>query len=358
MNKIKKTKILVIRFKQIGDAILSSVICKNLKNIYPNSQIDYVLYDYVAPLFEKQNYIDNVIWITSDERKNPFKYIKKVWAITREDYDIVIDIMSTPKSEFFTLFSRNSKYRIGRYKENRGYTYTHSIKEPIGNYDKSEKFLEMLSPLKINNKSYDFNYSLDFLESEKIKIKSKMIKAGVDFNKIIIPVAINSRREQKVYPINLMKELVLDLLNKYNCEIILFYSPEEKEYALDFHKELEFHPRIFSNIVTESIRELGAMFSLCDLFVGNEGGPRHLAQSVNLPSFAIFSPGSNKKDWMSKNIKNHFAIEPKDIKVNNFEDLTYEDKYKLITPKMIINEIEKNLIPFCKKKDIYNNKIL
>lgn len=63
---MKKTKILVIRFKQIGDAILSSVICKNLK-----------------------------------ERKNPFKYLKKVWEVTREDYDIVIDIMSTPKSEFF-----------------------------------------------------------------------------------------------------------------------------------------------------------------------------------------------------------------------------------------------------------------
>lgn len=30
MNTLKKTKILVVRFKEIGDAILSSIICNNL----------------------------------------------------------------------------------------------------------------------------------------------------------------------------------------------------------------------------------------------------------------------------------------------------------------------------------------
>ena len=35
--------------------------------------------------------------------------------------------MSTPKSELFTLFSRGAKYRIGRAKKKRGYTYTHKI---------------------------------------------------------------------------------------------------------------------------------------------------------------------------------------------------------------------------------------
>ena len=42
-------KILVVRFKQIGDAILSSVICKSLKETYPDAEIDYVLYDHVDP---------------------------------------------------------------------------------------------------------------------------------------------------------------------------------------------------------------------------------------------------------------------------------------------------------------------
>ena len=109
----KKKKILIVRFRQIGDSVLASPICNTLKKTYPNSEIDYVIYDHIAPLFENHHAIDNVISITKEERKNPLKYIVKAWKVTRKKYDIIIDIMSTPKSEVFTLFGRSAKYRIG-----------------------------------------------------------------------------------------------------------------------------------------------------------------------------------------------------------------------------------------------------
>ena len=99
-------KILVVRFKQIGDAILASVICDTLKKTFPDAVIDYVLYDFVTPIFENHHSINRVISIDKGIRNNFFKYIKFVWNVTRkEKYDIVIDIMATPKSELFTLFS-------------------------------------------------------------------------------------------------------------------------------------------------------------------------------------------------------------------------------------------------------------
>ena len=338
-------KILVVRFKQIGDAILASVICKSLKETYPNAKIDYVLYDHVAPLFENQWYLNKVISLEKKDRKNPFKYFKKVWEITRDDYDIVIDIMSTPKSEFFTLLSRKAKYRIGRYKPKRGYTYTHSIPEPSSEYDKSEKFLKMLDPLIKDGIDVvlDKNYSLDFLDKEKKDLKKRMIEAGVDFNKIIIPLAINSRRPEKVYPIECMKELAKQILDKYDCQIILYYSPEEKDFAKKFHSDLGNDKRVISDIKTKSIRELGALFTNCDIFIGNEGGPRHLAQAVDIPSFSIFSPGSSKRDWLSKDNIRHEGIEPKDIKCHNYDTLTYEDKYKLITPQILMEKIHEKM---------------
>lgn len=337
-------KILVVRFKQIGDAILSSVICKTLRENFPDAQIDYVLYDHVAPLFENQNYINNVIKITKEERKNPFKYLKKVWNVTRENYDIVIDIMSTPKSEVFTLLSRKAKYKIGRWKKNRGYTYTHKIPEPVG-MDKCDKFLKMLEPLKKDypNLMLDKNYSFDFSEEEKNEVRELMIKSGVDFKKILIPVAINSRRPEKVYPIDYMKEIVKGLITEYDCQVILYYSPDEEEFAKNFHKELENDSRIISSIKTKSIRQLGVLFTFCDMFVGNEGGPRHLAQAVDLLSFAIFSPRSSKKDWLSFNNERHEGIEPIDIGAENFDELTYEEKYRLIKPNMILEKVREKM---------------
>ena len=339
-------KILVVRFKQIGDAILSSVICKSLKETYPEAEIDYVLYDHVAPLFEHQEYLNKVISISKNEQKNPFKYLKKVWNVTRADYDIVIDIMSTPKSEVFTLLSRKAKYKIGRWKPKRGYTYTHSIPEPSSEFDKAEKFLKMLKPLSDDgiDVKLNKNYSLTFLPEEKNDLRKRMEEAGVNFNKIIIPLAINSRRESKVYPIDLMKELAKKILDEFDCQIILYYSPNEKEFAKKFHEDLNWDKRIVSDINTKSIRELGALLSNCDIFVGNEGGPRHLAQAIDIPSFSIFSPGSSKRDWLSRDNKRHEGIEPRDVLLDKtYDNLSYEEKYRLITPDIILEKVKEKM---------------
>ena len=71
-------KILVVRFKQIGDSILTGPLCYSLKKSFPDAQVDYVVYDHIAPLFEKNKYIDNVISITKEERKQLCSLIKSL----------------------------------------------------------------------------------------------------------------------------------------------------------------------------------------------------------------------------------------------------------------------------------------
>lgn len=345
-------KILVVRFRQIGDSIVSSVICKTLKESFPEAQIDYVLYEESAPLFEEQEYISNVIKISKKEQKNIIKYLGKVWKVTRQEYDIIIDIMSTPKSELFSLLSTKAKFKIGRKKDYRGYTYTHKIEEPKNGEDKPEKFLKMLKPLEENGYTikYDKNYSFSFKEKEIKDIRKKMENAGVDFKKILIPFAITSRKPEKEYPKDLMEKLARLILNKYDCEIILYYSPAEKEGAINFHKRLELDKRIISNISTKNIRELGIMLSQCDIFVGNEGGPRHLAQGVGIPTVSIFGPNSKKKDWLSKDNPMHLAIDIQDIQCEGIENLSHEEKYRLMTPEKIMELVEEGIDKIEKRK--------
>lgn len=206
-------KILIIRFKQIGDAVLSSVLCNTLKKSFPESEIDYAIYEHITPLFENHEYIDNIVSISKEEQKNPIKYLTKVWKVTRKKYDIIIDVMSTPKSEFFSLFSLKSKYRIGRKNKKRGYCYTHKIPEPTDAKDKVEKFLRMLKPLEDEyNIVYDDNYTINITDKEKEYMKEKMKKAGIDFSKPVFICAANSRRPSKVYNPEKMKWIIKKLL--------------------------------------------------------------------------------------------------------------------------------------------------
>jgi len=341
-------KILVVRFKQIGDSVLASPICNTLKKTYPESEIDYVVYEHIAPLFENHHAIDNVISITKEEQKNPLKYIAKAWKVTRKKYDIIIDIMSTPKSEVFTLFGRSAEYRIGRYKKKRGYTYTHKIHEPKDAKDKVDKFLKMLDPLVEDGVDikYDYEYNIEISAEEKNEIKNKMNEAGVDLNRPVIAFAINSRRPEKIWDTEYMKDLIERVLKEKGAQGIFYYSPAEREFALKLHEELGGRPDIFTNIVTRNIREMAALVSVCDMFIGNEGGPRHIAQGVDTPSVAIFSPSAEKKEWLSNANERHRGIEYLDvlsrseIEAINKEEGSRKKLYDSIGVKDVYNLIE------------------
>ena len=54
-------KIIVLRFRRVGDAVISTVLCSSLKKTFPKARIDYVLNENIAPLFENHPDIDKII---------------------------------------------------------------------------------------------------------------------------------------------------------------------------------------------------------------------------------------------------------------------------------------------------------
>lgn len=357
----KKIKILLVRFQRIGDAILASPLCNSLKKSFPNSQIDYVLYEPATPLFLHHPYIDKVICISKQEQKNIFAYIRRVWEITREKYDIVIDIMSTPKSELFTLFSLGSEYRIGRYKKSRGFTYTHKQKEPEQSENKIDKFLKQLLPPLEERFSivYDSKLVLGLSKEEKQNMKEKMKEAGLDFQKAIVPFAVLSRVERKTYPMDFMKTLVSHCLQHYDMQVLFFYSPDQKEQIQQFASSFseEEKKKIFSNIETKTMREAMALFANSTCYIGNEGGPRHMAQALGLPSFALFNPFAEKKEWLPYPNEQNVGFEPSDtlsfhrILEEEFEALSAEEKFKLLSPDFLIPHLDHFLSKVFSRKE-------
>ena len=349
--------ILVVRFKRIGDAILSLPLCHSLKLTFPNAKLDFVLYEEASPLFEDHPYIDNVITISKKEQKNPFSYIKRVYKITRKKYDIIIDIMSTPKSELFCMFSRKTPFRIGRYKKKRGFFYNYKMKEKES-LNKVDKFLNQLLPPFEEvgfdvKKDYDFKFFAE--EKEKEKYKQKMLETGVDFSKPVIAFSIYSRVAHKIYPIDKMKEVVKFLINRYSAQIIFFYSADQKDEIQKIHKEIGDFKNIFSSIETPTIKDLVPFLENCDYYIGNEGGARHLAQGVGIPTLAIFSPSADLKEWLPFPSEKNMGISPIDmleknaLSLDDFNKMNPEEQFSLIDIETI-KEMSDELIEKNKRK--------
>lgn len=119
MKPIKR--ILIIRFRQIGDSILAVALCSTLKKSFPDAEIHFVLNKNITPLYEGHPDIDKVITFDKNENKPFTAYIKKVWQVMHKNrYDVIIDMRSTIRTLFFSLFSLRTPFRIGRIK---GYTH-------------------------------------------------------------------------------------------------------------------------------------------------------------------------------------------------------------------------------------------
>lgn len=338
-------KILVIRFNAIGDVVITSALCAALKKSIPDAQVDYLMYHHIAPLFYGDPNISTVLTLTDAERKNPLSLLRKVFKISNHGYDIIVDASSTPRSELISLFSRSARFRIGRKKRGRGFCYTHKIEVAPG-VDKLTERLSMLAPLLDSGVDVqNVNKMALYISSKEcMAARNRMVDAGVDFNRPVFAFNVSAKYSHKKWCLKYMREVVHYCLESYGAQVVLCAGLEhEKKDALCLHKKLGHHPDIFSGIGISSLRELAATFENCDLFVGNEGGPRHIAHSMGLPTVSVFSPAANRNMWLPEQGARHKGVQWQDIEqeagsdTDNFKcgDTQYFRCYNSIRPEHV-----------------------
>lgn len=344
MEQIKK--ILILRFRQVGDSILAVALCSTLKNSFPTAEIHFVLNKNIAPLYKGHPDIDEVITFDYNENKSFYTYIKKVWQITHQNkYDIIIDMRSTVRTLFFSLFSLSSPYRIGRIK---GYTHF-LLNHPIDTYnnnltlDMVGRDLLLATPLeKTTPIHYTKDFKLHITHKEIEDFREYMKREGINFNRPIFLIGVTTKLTHKKWDTTSMVIILEEILKKHKeVQMIFNYAPgREEEDAKDIYKKLGHPDSIKINIQASSLRQLAALCANCSFYFGNEGGARHIAQAVGTPSFAIFSPSASKKMWLPSNSVFADGISVDDfLSQENQRKMTYKEKFDSITPEKVYKQL-------------------
>jgi len=342
-------KILIIRFRRVGDAVISTVLCSSLKKTFPEAKIHYVLNDNIAPLFEHHPDIDAIIRFSNEDMKTWWTYAANVkHLVSEEKYDMIVDTRSTIKTLWFSFFSMRTPYRVGKKKAYN--PVLHNYRTSIdGAIDEVTKTLMLLKPLeKQFDIQYERNFKLYITREEQENFRSKMIASGIDFSKPIIVCAVAARLNHKIWNMDNMRRILCKIIDKYHAQLIFnFGGQEEKDVALRLHRDMENHSNVFTHIEAHNLRELGAMISLSGFFFGIEGGPRHIAQALDVPSFAIYPPGIPKAEWLPNACERFQGIEPADVSVHaNNHNLSFSKKFELITADAVWERLEPMLDKF------------
>jgi ADP-heptose:LPS heptosyltransferase len=92
--------------------------------------------------------------------------------------------------------------------------------------------------------------------------------------------------ELKQWPISSYAELCMELVRRYGCRIVIFGGPGEEPLGRPIEERL---PADVINLIGKTtLRQMAAVQKRCDLFIGNDAGPLHMAAAMGVPVIGIY----------------------------------------------------------------------
>ena len=104
-------KILVIKVRGLGDAVLATPVLQNLKTLMPNTSISILTFNFCKPLFENNPNVKEIYGLSEKPEASELKTLAN--SLSANDFDLIINLHARNLS---TKLAKNIKarWRIGR----------------------------------------------------------------------------------------------------------------------------------------------------------------------------------------------------------------------------------------------------
>ena len=313
----------------------------------PDATIDYLVYEHIAPLFLHHPAIDNVLTISPAERKNQWKYFRRMRQIRSAGYDLVVDLLTVPVTVVMTRYS-GAAMQVGF---DKGKWRSRLYKTPVphpgsgGSLDAKLSILDGL-PFEVKRvREFDVVLQDDELE----RMRARIAGAGLDPRRPVLLFSPISRLGSKNWPRDFFAALIEHCLTRHRAQGVMVWGPGEREEVQALADGFPPERLITASIETADLRELACLARLCTLFIGNDSGPRHVAEAAGTPTFTIFSPPISKHAWIPNPGPAHRGVDMCDAlgideatwhrRVHEFR--AEQDRYyRLLTPELVIARLD------------------
>jgi len=351
-------KILLIQQKRIGDVLTTTILANNLKEKFPDAEIDFMCYANCVDVLKNNPSIANSIVLEEKVRKNYLSLFQFIFKIRANKYDVVIDAYSKLETNLITLFS-GAKYKISYKKGYSNLFYNHNI-ERLKNGTNSEIGLAIINRLRLLKpliKEEITNYKpVIYLTEKEIEAAQKLMQSyPLKIDKPTFMVGILGSEWYKTYPFEKMAELLDYAVQTTDANLLFNYIPKQKEEAqkiFDLCKP-ETQKRIYFDLYANDLRSFLGLLSQCDALIGNEGGSVNMAKALFIPTFSLFSPSVDKETWQIFEDEKNVSIHLKDLKPEIYDEhdekfikehtFTYFDEYPIAIIKQKLDDFFKEI---------------
>ncbi len=272
-------KILIISSNRLGDCLLTSGVCKYIRDLSPKSHITFVCGPMPSKLFEFCKNIDEIIVLKKRKKSIHWIYL---WFLTFfKKWDYVVDLRGSAIS-YFLISNRRFIFRQKKTSDD------HIVQRvsKIFNKKKLEPFINFNENLVL--KKYHLN------NIKKLKARHE-----------IIVIAPSANWVGKIWPIERFSELIDKIQKSKKFKKSYFVIVGSQEEKAHISKLFRINNSLLYNLVGKTnLAEIFLIMKESKLFIGNDSGLMHLAALAKVPTVGLFGPSDSKKyhPWGEKTL--------------------------------------------------------
>jgi heptosyltransferase-3 len=297
-------KILVIILRLIGDVLLSTPVCRALKENFPKARVTALVNSGTADVLKGSPLVDEImVFDRGLKTGNSLERLPKEVSFFREirakGFDMTVSLTSGDRAAIASYLS-GARYRLAYHPGKSGlagkkHFYTHLAKKrDVGH--KVLQYLDILRQFGIDTEdlSVEFSVPMDARAFARKAFKDRM----PDANRKTVHIHPVSKRLHKCWRDDFVAE-VIRWLDEHGVSVVVTSSPEpmemEKTESIISMLPEEARSRVIDLCGKTTIAELAAVSEASDLFFGVDSAPMHLAAAVGTPVVAIF--GAGERSW-------------------------------------------------------------
>jgi heptosyltransferase-1 len=295
-------RVLVLRLSAVGDVIRTLPAVKALKERAPTSSITWIVEEPSQAFVESQPEVDEVVLFPRKRWTRGIKSLRGIWGtvgemrrfvkdLRRREFDVVLDFHGILKSGVLSFLSGSPK-RIGydrRSTKEGNFLFSNAkVKLPRERISRFERNLALLKGMGLELK--DPKYSLHIPPGDREYVASFFKASSAPLRRPLVAIHPGTSRKAlfKQWMPDRYAQLADRLVRELNTSVLFTWGNGELEEVEGIRKEMK-EPS-FLGPRTESLTRLGEVYRNCDLYIGGDTGPMHIASLMGIPVVVIYGP--------------------------------------------------------------------
>jgi lipopolysaccharide heptosyltransferase II len=282
-------KILVIKLDHLGDVLLATPIFTNLRRVYPEAEIHALIGSWSAVVLQNRPDVDRMITYDAPffcRGKQPTSLqesVRLLRTLRREGYDLLVELRGDWLTVCLALFARASyrldlaalraSNRLGRFQ----FSGAHEV----------ERNLDLLrsAHIPISCCTPDFRATV----AEQQWADHLLSALGIDKKRPLIAIHPGSPATIKRWRPERFATLADWLIEHKRAQILFVGVSAESPIVEAIQKQMR---NASLNIAGKTtFPQLAEVLRRCNLFIGNDSGPMHLAAAVGARTIGLYGPG-------------------------------------------------------------------